>query len=478
MSRFLISNCLIGAMAAVVAIAGCSEASRSTAKKPAAEVHSDDDGHDHGKTKTKASDAEHGHAHGGDKHEHKKKAKPDDHEHDEATSLCMSKQARANIGVKVKRVKLGPFARSLAVPATVVRRPGRSQVQVAAPFTGRVKRIHRVEGEAVTSGMPLFDLQLTHEELVQTQAEFLRVAEELDVVKREVERLTKVAANGAIAGKTLLARQYEQQKLEGVLKAQTQSLLLHGLSGEQVEQILEDRELLQDLTVTVPEPSQASDQGELRLLQVERLNVEVGQHITIGDPLCMLADYNELHIRGEAFEQDIPSLTQAAKNGWPVTAVFERPGADRQIVEDLKILYLDNEVEALSRAFHFYVLLPNRLARDSQNGSGHRFIDWEFRPGQRLRLRVPTEPSEDRIVLPVEAVVREGAEAFVFELNGDHFDRRGVQIEHRDQDYAVIANDGALKPGVKVAVAGAYQIYLGTKNKGGQDVTAHAGHSH
>ncbi len=474
MSRFRISICLIGAMVAVVAIVGCLEKPRSTAKQPAAAAHSDDDGHDHGKT----SDDKHGHSHGGGKHQHKKKAKSHDHEHDEATSLRLSKQARANIGVKVKRVELGPFARSLGVPATVVRRPGRSQVQVAAPFTGKVKRIHRVEGEAVTSGMPLFDLQLTHEELVQAQVEFLRVAEELDVVKPEVERLTQVAAKGAIAGKTLLARQYEQQKLEGVLKAQTQSLLLHGLSREQVEQILDNRELLQDLTVTVPEPSRAADQDESRLLQVERLNVEEGQHITIGDPLCMLADYNELHIRGEAFEQDIPGLTQAARNGWPVTAVFERPDADRQIVEDLKILYLDNEVETQSRAFHFYVLLPNRLARDSKNGSGHRFIDWEYRPGQRLRLRVPTEPAEQRIVLPVEAVVREGAEAFVFELNGDHFDRRGVQVEHRDQDYAVIANDGVLKPGVRVAVAGAYQIYLGTKNKGGQNVTAHAGHSH
>lgn len=413
-------------------------------------------------------------------HDHGESPQPDsppyDHEHDEATALRMSKQAEANLGGDLYRVKLQPFARTINVPATVVRRPGRSQVQIAAPFTGLVAHIYRAEGEAVTPGMPLFDVQLTHEELVDAQAEFLRIAEELDVVQREVARVAKVAANGAIAGKALLARQYEQQKLEASFHAYRQRLLLHRLTPEQVDGILENRELLQDFTVAVPLPEE-NGQGT-RLMQVQELKVEKGQHVAAGDSLCTLADHATLYVEGKAFEQDIPPLAAAAHNGWTVTAVFQSADSGRRPVPNLQILYLDNEIDIQSRAFCFYVTLPNELVRDTKSEAGPRFIDWRFKPGQRLRLLVPVEASTQRIVLPVEAVVRDGAESYVFEHNQDHFDRRSVQVDYRDQDRVVIAKDGGLKLGVQVAVSGAYQVHLATKNKEGTGMDPHAGHQH
>ena len=68
-----------------------------------------------------------------------------------------------------------------------------------------------------------------------------------------------------------------------------------------------------------------------------------------------------------------------------------------------------------------------------------------------MQLRVPVEQWKNRIVLPVDAIAQEGAETFVFLENGDHFDRRPVHVEHRDQLWAVIANDGSLFPGDTVA---------------------------
>jgi len=399
-----------------------------------------------------------------------------DHPHDEAAALPVSKQAEAKVGRDLHRVELRPFARTISVPATVVERPGRSKVQITAPFTGLVTRIHRVEGEAVTPGMPLFDLQLTHEELVEAQADFLRIAEELEVVRREVARVAGVVSQGAIAGKSLLQRQYEQQKLEAVLHAQRQRLLLHRLTPQQVDGILKNRKLLQDLTVSAPSSAENGNGG--RLMQVQELNVERGQHVAVGAPLGTLADHARLYVRGAAFEQDIPRLVAAVRNGWTVTAVFQSPENGRKMVADLKILYLANEVEMQSRAFYFYVSLPNEVARDTRTEAGQRFIDWKFKPGQRLRLLVPIEPAAERIVLPVEAVVTEGTEAFVFEYHQDHFDRRNVHVTYRDQDHAVIDGDGSLTTGVKVAVAGAYQIYLSIKNNEGEGVDPHAGHHH
>jgi multidrug efflux pump subunit AcrA (membrane-fusion protein) len=213
-------------------------------------------------------------------------------------------------------------------------------------------------------------------------------------------------------------------------------------------------------------------------LEIDALKVEKGQHVEAGAPLCVLTDHAVLYAQGKAFEVDIAKLTAAAQNGWTVAAVFESNENRRQLVEGLRILYLANEIDADSRAFFFYVPLPNELVRDNTTDSGQRFIDWRFRPGQRARLLVPLEPASERIVLPVEAVVQEGAESYVFEYHRDHFDRRSVHVEYRDQDRVVIANDGVLKPGVQVAINGAYQLHLAAQNKSAAPLDPHAGHNH
>jgi cobalt-zinc-cadmium efflux system membrane fusion protein len=449
--------------------------------------HGDDDhaGHDHSKSDT-AHDHDHDHDHEEDadhQHEGTSASKTDPHHaHDEPShaeiAMHLSSAARENVGVKLAQVKLSTFERTISVPAMVVKRPGRSHIDVAAPFTGRVTRVWPTEGETVTPGQPLFELRLTHEDLVVAQSDFLKTAEELDVVKREVNRLQQVTSQGAIAGKTWLERKYEQDKLEGVLRSQRQQLLLHGLTASQIDGILANHTLVSSITVSVPSPAEeTSGQTPERLLQVEQLKVQPGQHVAEGQTLSTLGDYAELHIEGKAFEDDAPALIRAADHKWTATAMIAASGQKPTKVTGLKILYLANRIDPETRAFLFYVRLPNRLVRDRTDG-GHRFSDWQFRPGQRVQLLVPVEQWTDRIVLPVDAVVQDGAESYVFEEHDGHFDRRTVRVEYRDQHSVVLANNGALKPGVAVAVAGAYQLHLAMKNKAGGAVAPHAGHRH
>ena len=95
-----------------------------------------------------------------------------------------------------------------------------------------------------------------------------------------------------------------------------------------------------------------------------------------------------------------------------------------------------------------------------------------------MQLRVPVEQWQDVIVVPVDAVAQEGLERFVFVENGDHFDRRPVHIQYRDQYDAVIANDGSVFPGDIIALNGAHQLQMAIKNKSGGPVDPHAGHHH
>jgi hypothetical protein len=128
-----------------------------------------------------------GHAHGDDHHDDHAH---DDHEgHDEENSLRLSDQARRSIGLREGDVALSTFDLTIGVPGIVVERRGRSKLTIIAPITGSVTQIFATEGEAVTPDQPLFEIRLTHEELVQAQANLLKTTEEVDVVRREIGRL-------------------------------------------------------------------------------------------------------------------------------------------------------------------------------------------------------------------------------------------------------------------------------------------------
>jgi multidrug efflux pump subunit AcrA (membrane-fusion protein) len=399
--------------------------------------------------------------------------------HSETNSLKLSQQARSNIGLKTAKIELQAFERTITIPGMIVERPGRSVVLVSAPLGGLVTKIYPILGEALQPGQKLFDIRLTHEELVQAQSEFLKTAEELDVIAKEVARIEHLAEGGAIPGKALLDRKYEQQRQEGILRAQHQSLLLHGLSDEQIQEILTLRKLLGSLTVSVPEePDRAGDDHSQTIYQVQELNVQRGQQVNAGDPLALLTDHQQLLIEGNAFERDGAALAKAIELGSKVSAVISSSGSDPLVVRGLDILYLSGKVEPESRSLHFYVTLPNHRLRETKSADGHRFVYWQFRPGQRVELQVPVEEWTDRIVLPADAVAQDGAETYVFQANGDHFDRRPVHVEYRDQFSVVIANDGAIFPGDVVATSAAPQLQMALKNKAGGGIDPHAGHNH
>lgn len=452
------------------------------------------------------SSSGHGHSQG--------TAANDDHEghdhgthvgHDDTTSLELSDQAMRNIGLtedSIRPIQLEVFRKTITVPAVIAEKPGRTRVQVATPMTGAITHVHAVEGEAVEPGTLLFRIRLTHEDLVQAQTNFVQTLGEIDVEKREIDRLEQITS-GAIAGKLLLDRKYAESKLTALLQAQREALRLHGLSDQQVDQIVKTRRLLRELQMFAPSPDSHLD-DELKLttkiirpagfvseneasdaeaasatapLILQDLKVHKGQSVNAGETLCVLTDFSELYIEGMAFEYDINVLRQASQHGWKVDALLEQSGSFDGIIAGLEIAYLANEIDTESRTLHFYVELPNQVTSDRGKGK-HRFVEWKYFPGQRLQLRIPVEEWPDRIVLPVDAVAKDGAEFFVFQQNGKHFDRVSVHVEYRDQHSVVIASDGSLFPGDVVATRGAHQMQMALKNKAGGAPDPHAGHSH
>lgn len=398
--------------------------------------------------------------------------------HDEGTSIELSANGLKNIGFKPFEIQISDFERKLTLPAIVAERPGRSRIHITASVSGVVTEIFAVEGQAVEPESPLFILRLTNEDVVAAQSEYLRTSESLSVVNRELARL-KALPEGVIPGKRIIDQEYEKQKLDASLLAEEQTLVVHGLTEKQVKDILETRQLLR--TITINAPSHMHKDGGCEgdhLFHVQSLPVSRGEQVATGQELAVLADHCELFVEGRAFEDDAARLREAASKGWDVEGVLLIGDKEKEVIKGLKLLYLADHIDPESRAFRFYVRLPNEIVLDQETTPGRRFIEWRFKPGQRMELRVPVENWEKQLVLPVDAIVDEGAEAYAYRQNGDHFDRVAVHVEYRDRDAIVVANNGALFPGDIIAGQGAYQMHLALKNKAGGGVDPHAGHNH
>jgi hypothetical protein len=174
------------------------------------------------------------------------------------------------------------------------------------------------------------------------------------------------------------------------------------------------------------------------------------------------------------------------------------PGVQR--VEGLTVTYMDNHVDTRTQTYPFYLPIPNRVVSQQTDAAGRPFRSWQFKPGQRAHLFVPTETWPDQWVVPRDAVVRGGIEAYVFRLEPslediaferpatERFERSGqlstwpltpvpVRVLHQDRQHAVLETGGQLADGDIVLTHGAYHAYLAWKLQASGGGGGH-GHEH
>lgn len=432
-------------------------------------------------------ESNHDHDHEGDHHDHDHDHEGDhDHEsdHDHAhesegrddDSIVLSERARRNLGLKVEEIKLAEYWRSLIVPGFVAKYPGRSDRRISAVMTGVIRKTYVSPGQSVKAGDTLFDFQLTDEILGTSQSSLLKTLRDMEVIDAKLKRVTELVKTQTLAAKDQIELEYERGKLQTTRLAQEQELLIRGLSQPQVDEIVRTKSLLRECAILVPAFTEDLPGASTTntAYTVEKIDVFPGKAVHQGDELCGLAFNTVLNVVGQGFEREAEVIGRAVANQWPVTAIFEVGESEPLVREGLRVLYVENALDTESRTFRFFVPLVNEVVRDNPGPGGAVYRSWRFKPGQKVRLRVPVQHMKDRIVLPAEALLKEGGEAYIFRANGDQLSQVSVRVDFQDSQTVVLANDGSLSPGDPVAMNNAYQINLALKNK----TAGHAGHDH
>jgi membrane fusion protein, heavy metal efflux system len=369
------------------------------------------------------------------------------------TSIALSDQTIKTLGLESKPVRVEPTWRTLAVPGTVVDRPGVSDRGVPAPVAAVVVRVHVAPGDVVRPGDPLFTLRLVSELLQTTQSELYKSAEELKIVADQIERLRPLTRDGALSGARVIELESQNRRLEATIRSLKHDLTARGLSPEQIRDAQRGR-FLTEFVVACPSPRTASDgtpnDHNEAMYEIQALRAELGQQVQAGQVLAELSDHRRLMIEGRAFKHEASLIEAAARNGWAVTAEF-LGNADlgwSKAPQSIPIYSLGNNVDPVSRTFPFTLALNNEFK--AVKAGDRPIIVWRYRPGQSVRLGVPVEKLEGVIIIPPDAVARDGTEHVVFRHNGNVFERRSVQVVFEERGRVVLANDGSLTQGVYV----------------------------
>lgn len=380
--------------------------------------------------------------------------------------LELGEQARKNLNLVSKAVRPTDYWRTITIPGAVADRPGISDRGVTSPAVGVVSEIHVYPGDTVRAGQRLMTLRLFSEYLQATQTQLFTASQEVKLVQQQIDRLSEVASTGAVSGSRLIDMRNELQRQLTLIQAAKQELLNRGLTPAHIAAVTEGTFVS---TIDVMAPPARIDNAVLQgrvepevqtvgysngteiAYEVQSLGVELGQTVQAGDLLASLANHQSLFVIGHAFKREAGLLEQAAQNETPLKIEFAEDSAELwpAIEQPFQIRHLSNTIDTATRTFDFFVPLVNQSR--SYQKDGMTFLVWRFRPGQRTRIEVPVEKLANVFVLPAEAVVREGAEAYIYRQNGDLFNQIAVHILHEDRTQVILANDGSITPGTFLA---------------------------
>jgi len=249
--------------------------------------------------------------------------------------------------------------------------------------------------------------------------------------------------------------------------AEIAGLLLEGAPLATVRLLLEQGALESEVEVRAP-------RGDAPDWDVEQIAVRPGQRVDGGDELVRLYDARTMWLRLQPLGLEIGLVSRALEDGTLLQArpLVEDSGPD---LDDVRLVRMALQSEDGDRGGAAQALIRN-VSLGCAPGLACR--SWQLRVGLRYLVYVPVQTLPDRFVLPTDAVTSQGADRVVFLENGDTFRPQVVHVEHADDEVVVIADDGSLFDGDRVALGGAFALGLALGGRGNQTADPHAGHNH
>ena len=266
-------------------------------------------------------------------------------------------------------------------------------VHVHAPFAGRIVELGPELGTAVTGGAsygttrpstepvatPLCTIEST--DLANAKNAYLKAKVQVGLDEDELKRTQKLAKETIVAPKAVLDAEIALKKDQLDLELARQQLLVFGLD---------------DAGVTASE-SEAARQKMVYTIAAPRAGIITEKNVTRGEladtstNLFTISDLSTLWLWGDVYERDFAKV----RVGQPVRVYIVGQG-DQPI--ETKIDWISPVIDDTTRSVRVRATLENR--------------DRQLLADMYATLSVTTDPATDAVVVPADAIVHDGEQAF------------------------------------------------------------------
>lgn len=319
------------------------------------------------------------------------------------------------LGVELGVVEPAQRVELAAAPATLVVPPQRHAL-VSAPQAGIVARLLAAEGDVVTAGQPVAEIDSV--EHLERQRDYLDAVAAAELAAAQEARDRGLFDEGVIAERRLAETSVAARAAQSRLDQARAQLELSGFTRADVDRLAANRRLTARLVLRAPLAG-----------TVVAVHRGVGGHVDALAPVLAVADLGELWL-----EARLPQETAAFVAVGMEAVVAPPAGTERSGT----VTAVGGVVDAATQT----VLV--RAAIDNADGA--------LRAGQVLTARILSSSEGDAWSVPIAALTRHGTETLLFVRTGT--DVRVQRVDVIGEDGARAYLGGGLEPRARIAVSG------------------------
>ncbi|MFQ5582504.1 MAG: efflux RND transporter periplasmic adaptor subunit [Mariprofundaceae bacterium] len=361
------------------------------------------------------------HAHGETGHEQKEQAGHSKHgDHEEGGAVKLTPTQIRQAGLQTAAIKLQPKPETIRAPGSVAFNAYRLS-DVTSLVDGLIHARHARLGDKVKKGQKLVTLMSTA--LAQAQADFLRAEAEHRKSKQEWKRLEGLAAQRIVSQARLQQAESAHQAAHANLAAARAALSAYGLRSKDINAL-----------------TKRNEYGELLLRApgggtVVADDFRIGQHVAAGTLLLQIADEETVWV-----EVQIPeSKLAVVKVGQAASVMFKGSGHHHTG----KVVNIHHQLDLKTRTAGVRLEIENR--------------EDELHPGMFVNAEIEAGHGEMVLLLPEQAIQRQGSELIVFvEEEPGHFERREVRVGKSMMGLVPVLE--GVKEGESVVIKGAFVL--------------------
>lgn len=300
-----------------------------------------------------------------------------------SSEIVLSLEAQHAAGIEKGLVETSTFSGLISIPAKVIANQNQEAL-VGSLMKGRVKKIFVNLGSNVSAGTPLFILESL--EIGNIKSDFLKAKTALSIAKTNLERYKTLINQNAGSLKSLQESQSEFEKAKAEFEMAHSKIHSLGLSDNEVENI-SDSHISGTLVIKAP----------ISGIVTER-NIITGQLVDESLNAFRILNTSSFWIEGDLPENDLNKISASASISFVNSAL---PGTEFKG----KLFFISPGVDPHTRTIKVRANVNNL-----NNG---------LKPESFGTMNIVANSDYRSIVIPDEALIKEGDKAFVFIFEND-----------------------------------------------------------